>query len=110
MTGPCRVTITSYSMSSPPATTMVSGRTSMSTHSPWYSYWAGLSGLTFSMKRSWVSTDWLVTPQAICSLCPMTTPGVPGKENPMSWYGQSSVVSMQWSPFWYQMEGIWMAR
>ena len=48
----------------------------------------------------------LVTPQAMRSLWPTTTPGTPANENPVTERSQGS----QWSAFWYQIDGIWMPR
>ena len=107
ITGPCRVQRDSNVTSSPPATLMTSVWTSNGTHSPLTSYSSGLSGFTLSMKRSCVSTAWLVTPHAMRSLWPITTPGTPAKLKPTNWKSHSAV---QWSPMGVQIDGIWMGR
>ena len=81
--GPCRVTLAKTTSGlSQPATAISSRNTSISCHSPLYSYWLGFSGLIRSMNRSWTSGPRLVTPQAMCSLWPMMTPGVLAKVLP----------------------------
>src|SRR5450759_3803715 len=43
-------------------------------------------------------------------LCPITTPGTPANENPVTSYGQVVLTGRQCSPTWDQMEGIWIDR
>src|SRR3954462_3982464 len=40
------------------------------------------------------------------SLCPITTPGSPEKLNPATLKGHSGVTVLQWSPTWYQTDGM----
>ena len=94
--GPWRVMRTfTTTGSSWPATEISSWMVSISSHSPWYSYWLGFSGFTRSMNRSCTSGPRLVTPQAMWALWPIITPGAPGNEKPAELYGQSGPVGSQ---------------
>src|SRR5699024_10565421 len=59
-----------------------------------------------STTRSVTSAPRFVSPQAIDWLWPMTMPGSPEKEKPVTSNGHSSVTFLQRSPTWYQTEGI----
>ncbi len=51
-----------------------------------------------------------MSPHAIRSLCPITTPGIPEKPKPATSNGQSLPTTRQCRPTWYHSEGIWGAR
>ncbi len=95
ISGPCRVLLTVIVTGDPPATLITSSRVSSLTCSPWYRY---VSPVTCSRNRSATSGPRFVKPQAILSVCPMTTPGSPAKVNPVTSYGHASVIARQCSP------------
>src|SRR5215207_3432047 len=100
--GPCRVLRTVILTGSPPATLIFSVRRSSLTCRPSRSY---CSPFTRSRYRSTTSGPRLVKPQAIFALCPITTPGSPENEYPLTSNGHSAVTSVQCSPTWYQVDG-----
>ena len=77
----------------------------MSTQEPFTRYWFGFSGLIRSQYRSCTSSLKSPIPQAMRALCPMTTPGKPGKENPRAWNAPEE-ASLECRPTSYQIEGI----
>ena len=62
------------------------------------------------MNRSIASGPSLVTPQAILSLWPITTPGAPAKLKPPTRKGHSGDTGSHQSETSYQIEGNWIPR
>src|SRR6266508_6076530 len=100
--GPSRVPPTVTVTGFPPATLMVSVRTSSGSHSPSTSY---RSPSTRSRYRSVTSGPRLVKPHAMRSLWPITTPGTPENVNPARFSPHP-----QCSPIWNQIPGMVGAR
>src|SRR5271154_7566693 len=74
------------------------------THAPLTRYSSGAEGLNVSMYKSCTSAPLFVNPQAILSLCPMTTSGAPGRVSPFTFHPGAVKCSS------YQIEGTESSR
>ena len=84
MMGPWRLCLTIKRCAGLFLISITSSRTKNAAMPSGVRYWPGLAGSSSSMKRSWTSGPVLVKLQAILSVLPSTTAGIPGRVAPMT--------------------------